>query len=117
VAKVKELFPKSLLMDVTIGSYTVGADYYGTYEYQISPETDVIAILYVIGHIVPDVVTDDIKLCHCCMNVTLIERSDKRQPAEGHVCSICGKWFCDNCINWKASDDDGLVCTSCSCSE
>jgi hypothetical protein len=32
---------------------------------------------------------------------------------DGYECIYCGKWFCGNCLDWDASDDENPVCREC----
>lgn len=52
------------------------------------------------------------KPCSRCGDPTVFQRHTPFLPEEGEVCSDCGEWFCQQCIDWRASDFDP-ICYSC----
>ena len=60
----------------------------------------------------------DLQDCEICGAAASFERKNETQPKEGEVCSMCGQWVCDDCVDWTKCHSEHLkdidmVCKDC----
>jgi hypothetical protein len=53
------------------------------------------------------------KQCSKCRYPGPVESKDEQDYPSGNTCKKCSNWFCDRCINWAESGDEGLFCAAC----
>lgn len=56
--------------------------------------------------------------CERCGRPCVFMREHQSLPPEGEVCSVCDRWLCIDCIDWKYSGiDEDYICKDCSPNE